>query len=377
LGKALIGESTAAVFFTIAALSLPLTGPGLVLLSWLRCQRRVWATVYYTAGYTIANVVLTLIFVAWFRQGVAGILIAQVLTAGVRTLVAIVMMGDWLHPRHFRWHLLRQMLTFSMPLVPAGVALWTLTLASRYFLKFFGSTAEVGLYQVGASLAAFVALAVSAFTQAWPPFALSIHKEPNAKSVYAFAFLGYTWFACLFATAVTLLAPEVLRLLTRPAYYAAAPVVGLLTLGWVMEGHYYVASIGPTLMRKTGPVGTAVGLAAVITVILNVLLIPKWGMLGAAAAYMLAYSARAAYLYWCAQRMYRIPYRFGPALVMVAVAAAVMYVGSLLQGFSAITLLALKMAMLSVFLPLPFILKIVSPAQARRLITPILAMADR
>ena len=377
LAQALIGNRRTAILFLLAAAALPLNGPGLILLSWLRCQRRVWATVFYTVTYTSVNILLTLVFVVWLRMGNVGLMLAQVASAAVRTTIALALMRDWLHPRYFRVSLLRQMLSFSMPLVPAGVALWTMSLADRYFLRYFGSTQEVGLYQVGASIAAFLALVVSAFTQAWGPFALSIHKEEHSRDVYASVFLGYTWLACLGATGITLLAPEALRILTRPAYYSAAPVVGLLAIGWVMEGHYYLASVGPTLMRQTRPVGIAVGLAAVITIILNILLIPRWGMLGAATAYMGAYSARAAYLYWRSQQMYKIPYRFGAAVVIVAVAGFLMYAGSWIQGLGPVVQLLAKMALLLAFLPLPFLLRIVSFAQARRLMTPSLATADR
>jgi len=226
LGHLIIGRDDAGLYFRLAALALPLGVLGGVINSWLRMQRRPWATMVYALSITLLNILLTILLVIGLRWGLKGVYVAQLITAGVATVVAAWIMQDWLSPRFFNWKRLREMLRFGLPLIPAALAFWALNLSDRYFIEFYESTSEVGLYAVGGSIAALVAIATGAFQLAWGPFAMSIHKNPDAKQVYATVLLAYLWLACLVSSTVTLLAPEAIRLVATEQYMGASTVVG-------------------------------------------------------------------------------------------------------------------------------------------------------
>ncbi len=165
---------------------------------------------------------------------------------------------DWVAIRYLDWKRLQEMLRFSLPLIPAALAFWVVGFADRYFVRYFTTTHEVGLYQIGSSLAALVALATGAFQQAWGPFAFSLHSQPNAKQVYASVFIAYVWVTCLLSTALALYSPEILHLVAPGSYSGATSVVGLLAFSYVMIGLGYIAVIGPAIMKTTAPTGVGV-----------------------------------------------------------------------------------------------------------------------
>jgi len=374
LGRLIIGRADAGLYLQLTAAALPLGVLGGVVNNWFRMQRRPWATTMYALGTSLLSILLTILLVIGLKWGLQGVYVAQLITAGVGTVVAAWLMRDWLNPQFVDWKRLREMLRFGLPLIPAGLAFWTVNLSDRYFLKFYASTDEVGLYAVGGAIAAFVALGTGAFQQAWGPFALSIHKEPDAKQVYANALLAYLWLTSLISTALALLAPEMIRLIATESYLGAHEVVGLIALSYVMIGLGYIASLGPGLMKHTMPVGIAITVSAFVNIGLNFVLVPRMGKQGAALAAFVSQSIAPAYLFYRSQQLYPIPYRFKPAIALLALAGMLMWIGSGWHFENLWMGVVAKVGLLSLFIPALFILGIVTPGQARRLFRP--ATAD-
>jgi O-antigen/teichoic acid export membrane protein len=368
MGKLIANTPNAGLYFRIAAMTMPLGVLNLVVSGWLRMQRRPWAMTIFTFGSTLLNIFLTIWLVIFLHQGIKGVFVSQMITAGVGTLVAAFLMKDWINPRHVRLKRLREMLVFALPLVPGSLAIWIVTLSDRYFVDFYTSISEVGLYSVGSSLAAILALATGAFQTAWAPFAYSIHKAPEAKTVYANAFLAYMWLTCAMSAGLGLLAPEAIRIVASQKYLGASSVVGLLALSYVMLGISNVAAIGPAIVKDSRPLGISSILGAVLNIALNFLLVPYLGKVGSAVATLISLAAVAGYLFYRSQKMYPIPYRFGPAIGLVGLALAMIWIGPFLQLAHWWSTVLAKVALAALFVPSLFVLRIVTVAQARQLV---------
>ena len=359
----LVGLPDAHVYFRLAAATLPLTVLGTVLSNWLRMQRRPWATTTYALFTSLITIALTVLFVVVLRRGLTGVYVAQVASLAVGSLVAAVLLRDWISPRSIDLSRLRAMLRYSLPMIPAGIAYWVTTFADRFFVQAYTDTTQVGLYAVGASLAGGVALVTGAFQQAWGPFALSIHTKPDARHTYATVFLYYLWAACGISVTLSVFAPEILRFLATRQYLGASPVVGLLALSYVMIGLTYVAATGPSIAKRTGPTGIAMTAAAILNVVFNLALVPTFGKVGSAVATLIAQSVTPIYLFYRSQQLYPIPYRFRAGLAIVGVSLAAILVGTRIESGSLIVSLLLKIALVTTFVPLFFLLELATPRQ--------------
>lgn len=368
LARTVVGRDDAAPYFVLAALSLPLSALGTVVVNWLRMQRRPWATMSYTLATSLANILLTVLLVVGLGWGLGGIFAAQVMAAALGTAAAVWMLRSWVSPRHVRWERLREMLRFAVPLIPAALAFWVVNLSDRYFVQYYASTTEVGLYAVGSALAAVVAMITNAFQQAWGPFALSIHKQDDAKQVYAHVLTIYMWLTCLASAALTILAPEALQLLATESYVGAADVVAFLTLSYVMIGLGYIASVGTAIVKTNAPTGVAVTVAAALNIALNIVLVPSLGKTGAAVATLISQSVVPVYIFFRAQQLYPIPYRFGPPLGILVLTVAVMALGTGLRVEGLWLAVGLKLALLVLFLPALPLLGVITLDQARGLL---------
>lgn len=358
LSLAIVGAEEAALYFQLAAIALPLSALQKVTHGWLRMQRRPWPTMGYSLSTSLLNILLTILFVIYLSWGLTGIYMAQVITAGVSTVIAIALMRDWISPLHFQWQRLSEMLHYALPMIPAGLALWIVNLSDRYFLQFYTNTSEVGLYQVGSSLAAFVALITGAFQQAWGPFAMSIHQQTDAKKVYANVLLAYLWLTSLLSTALALFAPEAIQIFATQQYLGASQVVGILTFSYVMIGLTYIAAIGPAIVKTSTPTGVAITFAAGLNLILNFILVPSMGMMGAAIATLISQSIVPVYLFWRSQQLYPIPYRFNSAIALLTLSAGLIFIGTHLDFGNLWIDSACKLSLIFVFWPFILILKI-------------------
>jgi len=368
LGQSIVARSDAGFYFRLMAFTLPLSVLGGVVTNWLRMQRRALATVTFKLGVNLLTILLTIGFVIGLRWGLAGVCFAQLVTAAVGTALAAWLMGDWVNPRHFHWDRLREMLRYALPLIPSAIAFWVVNFSSRYFVQYYTTTNEVGLYQVASSVAAIVALGTAAFRQALGPFAFSISKQAVARSTYANAFLAYTWLTCWVSTGLSLLAPEVIRLVATEQYLGASTAVSYLAFSYVMIGLGYIAGLGPTLVKMTRPVGFAMTFAAVLNIGFNFLLVPRLGKEGAAIATLLSQAVVPAYLFYRSQQLYFIPYRFGPAVGILVLSFGLIFLAGGWQPESLWVGIVARLVLLATFVPAALLLRIVTFGQVKRML---------
>jgi O-antigen/teichoic acid export membrane protein len=264
-------------------------------------------------GLTVAA---TLLLVVVWEQGPIGVIV------GNFTGTLVVYAGLLLYRRDqlgLEWDrpLLREMNRFGMPLVPSALFLWALNFSDRFFLVKLSGAREVGLYAIGVRLASAIILLLAAFRTAWPAFAYSIEDDDEAARTYAYVLTYLVAITSWMALALGVLAPWLVQLLTTEEFYSAERVVAPLAFAAVAFGAYIVVVIGVGRARRTRSNWVITGAGAALNVVLNLALIPEFGMTGAAVATIGAYAALFLGMAWKAQHVFPVPYqwrRVGTAL---------------------------------------------------------------
>ena len=292
---------------------------------------------------SLANIAITigatvLLVVAW-EQGALGVIVGNftgtlVVTAGAAARATGEQLG-----LQFSRPLLREMNRFGMPLVPAALALIAVNFGDRFFLVHLSGLDEVGLYEIGVRIASAMVLLLTAFRTAWPAFAYSIADDAEAKRTYAFVLTYLVVVSSWLALGLGLLSPWLVRLLTTEQFYGGSRVVAPLAFGTVAYAAYIVMAIGVGRAKRTQLNWAITGAAAALNVALNLILIPPYGMMGAAIATVAAYSLMFVLMVGYAQRVFPTPYQW--RRVATAAGAAVMLVvaGKLLDVGLALALL--------------------------------------
>ncbi len=319
----LLGSSEKSFLFIFPSLSLITGVLPAVVSNWYRVQRKPLATIVFTFFQTLVTVGCTILFVNVFQWGINGIFGALTVSSLIFTLIAIQQMRGWLSFKYFSQSRLFDMMKFSLPLIPAALSFWLLNNTDAYFISFFKNKTEVGLFAIGASLASVMSLFTGAFQQAWGPFAFSIINNVDARQIYAKVFLIYGYCIAFLAACFLMFAPEALMLFTTPEYFESAWVTGILSYNLMFIGFSYIAIIGISISKTTSPYAIAMLYATIVTIVLNILLIPAWGKEGSALATLVAQIIVPVYLFHKGQKNYFIPYEFKKVILIILVFAAI------------------------------------------------------
>ncbi|MBI3552460.1 MAG: oligosaccharide flippase family protein, partial [Elusimicrobia bacterium] len=282
-----------------AAWILAFDAAALVPFAYLRMTHR--AGVY--AGIKVVNIVMNLslniVFVAVLGMGVRGVFLASLVTA-CATLAILTPVFVPFVSNIFDRSLHKDLLRFALPLVPAGLASMMVQVIDRPILKFMTDDATVGLYQANYRLGIFMMMVVNMFDASWRPFFLQRAAKAGAGKVFGRVLTYWTAGASGLLILVSLfVSPAVTSLLfagrslIAPAYWPGLSIVPVVTLGYLFNGVYINMLVGPTLAKRSEFVAYATALGAIVNIGANLLWIPRWGMMGAAAATLAAYAAMA------------------------------------------------------------------------------------
>lgn len=314
--------------------------------------RLVRAPVRYMAislGNLLLTLVLIIVAVVVLKMGVAGVLAATLIGSVVFGLVGFYM-TRFQYGLLFSGAVLRRMLILGLPLVPAALSLWVVNSSNTWFvLHLTSSTEQVAILTFATRLVAPVVLAVTAFQVAWTPFSLSIARHDNAERVYSRTLLYFLAVTFAILLPLTLWAGPIIEIFFTSAYLPAVQLLALTGMSVMAAGAYHVVATGLNLAGRTLHFGWTAIVAAVVSVVLNLLLIPVLGVLGAAFVTLVANLVPVVLIYIVAQRIYRLPYDLPRAIALSAVGTLLLFVGTVSDIPNDLLGFLMRLALLAIF----------------------------
>ena len=290
-----------------------------------RIERRARTWVQFSLLNVALTIAITLFLVVGLDEGALGLLLGNFIGTFIVYLILVALRHETIGARRFSRNVLRELLVFSVPLMPANIALWALNLADRIQVQRLAGHVELGAYSVAARVAVPVLVVMGAFQNAWAPFAHELrghHGDEQAKRTYA-AVLSY-WAAVMSwaLVVITMLSVPYIHYALPGKAESAAPVVALLGSGIVLYGGYLVVNIGVTISKRTRMTPLIATVAAVVNLGLNFWAIPKWGIIGAGVTTVIGYALLLLMGWANAQRSYPVPYDWWRVGKVALVAAA-------------------------------------------------------
>jgi O-antigen/teichoic acid export membrane protein len=295
------------------------SGFGVICLSLLRAQERSISYSLLNFFGFLLNVLIIIYFVAVKKQGALGKLRADLFYYALIALVFVVVLRSMVG-FEFSFSALKKTLAYGLPLVPHQIALWSLNLVDRICLGWFKDMGTVGLYSLGYNLALAVSFASSSLGMAWTPSFFKVAHQEESKAQFARFTTYYTLIVVSVTLVLSLFAQECVRIIATPKYYGASVVMAIAAWGYLFHAFYKVSVRVLSYAKKTLVIGASTIISALLNLGLNILLIPRYGMLGAAWATLVSFLFLAVVAFFFAQRFY--PVRFERARLTKIFAAA-------------------------------------------------------
>lgn len=224
---------------------------------------------------------LTIVSIVVFKLKALGPILAVTLTSAVFFIFTL-----WDMRQKFTFGIevkyLKKILSYSLPIVPHSLTGWLSGLVDRLLINKFVSTAAAGIYNIGYLFGGILGFINYAINQAYGPWFFEEMKKNQTAKVKKFFILAMTLYITL-ALWITVFAKEALWIMSSGDFRESWKVVGLLSFGNFFGGYYYfLANQLFFNERGTRYIAVATVSAALFGFLLNLILIQRYGIMGAA-----------------------------------------------------------------------------------------------
>jgi O-antigen/teichoic acid export membrane protein len=305
------------------------------LLTLFRLEERAKAFFITTILSVFGAIGLTVVLVVGMEEGARGLLIGSY-ASGAVIVAALIFVHRRRLSLRFERPLLRRLMRFGLPTMPAELSLYGLNFVDRIIIVHAAGLPEAGLYSLAVKFAQGVNVLVRGFQLAWPPLAYSIRDDDEARRVYATVVTLFVAGCAFVVTGMWLLSRWIVRALAAPEFFGSYKAIGLIATATTLYALYMVLVV---ILGRTGRTEfnfPATGAALAANIALNLALVPSLGIVGAGIALVASYIIVLALMYVFTQRLFPVPYEWGRLLRVLTVSAGLVGLGELLlptEGF--------------------------------------------
>lgn len=295
----------------------------------LRLIRKAGTFAVLKTGNVILNIGINFYLILIQNYGIEAVFIAN-LIASVATALVIWVVTRKMWQGLWDKEILKKGLVFGLPFVPAGIGYVINEMMDRLFLKGMSSESIVelygpgfiaedivGIYNACYKLAVFMLLVVQMYRLAWQPFFMRKSDDKEAPVLFAQSFSLFNIAAAMVFLSVSLFVEQIVAIkipfteatLIGEGYWMGLNIVPILLMAYWFQGWYVNFSAGIFIKENTKELAKITLAGALITIVMNLLLIPHFGMLGSAWATLCSYTGMAVMIYFYSTRSYKVPYR--------------------------------------------------------------------
>jgi O-antigen/teichoic acid export membrane protein len=348
LAVTVLGTADYTLALSLLAINGAMAAFFVVPFSLLRIQERATRLASLTFARSLGTVLARLVLVVGLRLGVVGIMLADV----VVTVVLLVALSGVMRSAT-AWRVSKVMAAgtfrFGVPQVLFAFLHQTMAMSDRFFLAIYLPIEQVGVYLIGSTIASLIKLYPVAFKTAWMPFAFDRMDREGAPELFA-KMATYAFGVLAFSTlGLAALAEGFVTLMTPTSFHRAIEVVPILVLGMAVQTTTNFIATSVEVAKRTHLYPASTVVAAALTVTGHVVLIPRFGLVGAALAVGSGQVVQAASLGYFAQRVYHIPYEWARLWKLVGVGLLLYVVIITTSGGSGLGVLAVRVLLVTTF----------------------------
>lgn len=253
-----------------------------MLLNRLRVTNEPLLYLYFSSANTLLSVLLGLLFInTKFFSGSFARILGSTLAATVVGVIALFYIYENKFEIHFEH--IKYALVLSFPLVFHALSGIVLGKTDQIMLLKMTSASEMGIYSYGNKLGHVIYILYTAINQAFIPWYYLQKKKKNSSAITTLVTI-YSCLFGLFCSSFLLMLPDLITLVSPNTYLGAIYITPIIVVAFYFNFLYIFPSTHEFYYKKTGFIALGTVFSAVINVLLNLLLIEKFGGVGAAIA---------------------------------------------------------------------------------------------
>lgn len=290
--------------FRLATINTVLHAISFQLFIHLRYRRKAKAYAILSFLQTIANMILIFILVVHGKMGIDAIYWASLLLVPFVLIIQFYLLKGELAWK-IDWPSLRKMLRYSVPLIPAAIAMLVMEITDRLFIHHFLSVDALGIYGIGTKFPAAVGLLISSFSLALGPLVMQDYMHTETREKLRQLLTNYLRWGGLLIVLLSLFSSETLYIFTTESYLKGESVMPFMYFNYFVQG-IVLFSLGLSLNNKTRIISLISIAAASLNFLANYWLVPTWGIVGAAFSTSISATLFALFHFGISSTFYRI-----------------------------------------------------------------------
>lgn len=272
------------------------------IISFLHNYFRTFQQIRIYSIFLISQTYLNVIFVTYFifsNYGLFGAFLGYLIS---QILVLILMGLIVLHQISFhlpKFDKIYCYLKFSIPTIPSNISQWVVNAGDRYIIAIFLGTSFVGFYSLGYTLANLLIIFFAPFSFILPSILSQKYdskKFDDIKLILSYSFKSFLAIAIPTAVGISFLSKELITILSTPEMASQAFIVTpFIAIGMLFWGIYAIMENILIIEKKTKIIGVIWIFAAILNTILNLVLVPYIGIIGAGISTLITFMISSLY----------------------------------------------------------------------------------
>lgn len=349
LARIILGGEQYSHYFLVAIASIWFSTLAQIGFLYLRILKQSLRFLLFSIFKLVIAVSLNIFFVVHLKTGIIGILYSTLISSAVMTLLLVIPI---LRRTGISWNsgILREMVRFGLPLIPASLGNLIVLSSDRYFLRFLGSVADTGLYSLAYRFSTIPGQFVSyPFMQIWNVRRMEIYKQENAEQIMGAVFTYFCLLMVTVALGIAVLSRDMIMIMADPKFWDAYKVIPILLVAQVIFSFFQHFNMGIMISKKTKYFAYIDVVNGLLNLIFNYVFIKHLGVLGAALATLCSYSLRVIMVYVITMPFYRIHFELTRVLRLFGAALILYWLSRLLTPSSLWLSLSVKCLLLCSF----------------------------
>ena len=247
--------------------------------------------------YTILNIIkliiliiVTIYLVSYKKIGINGVLIGQLSSEVIALTVIFPVMLKNMAVK-LNTEVIYASIKFGIPLIFSALSMTLLNISDRFLIKFLSTESALGLYELGYRVAGILNMFfIMPLSLTLLPIAYKIYDQPGDKEYYKKIMTYVTFMLVWGGLFLSVFSKEIISLFSlNDSFIPAFRVVPIILLSYVFFGMSMISSLGMYLVSRTVYIAIITIFSAAVNIGLNFILIPIYGIMGAAIDTLIAF----------------------------------------------------------------------------------------
>ncbi len=260
-------------------------------LSFFRMQKKIglYTTLIMSRNALQVGLIVLFLLLGYKLTGtITAVIVSGMLICLVELLISLRQVGFHIP----RFSNIKSYLRWGVPLIPNSAMLWIIRFSDRYMVSYFMGITAAGMYSAAYRIGEYASFTLIALSSVLYPTIIKSYEEGNLSETRKYLKYSLKYFMMVSipsAFGLSILAKPILSILTTSEFVIGTTVIPFVAFGVILLSFYRFCLHVIYIANKTHLTVRLLGISTALNIILNIILIPRMGIVGAAIATFITY----------------------------------------------------------------------------------------